>query len=59
MAEAGGQADVAWTETGTLPCLARKHCPREVHIIMRAVRLPTGVYPQRNEAYAIKVIRRG
>ncbi|MBV2180670.1 MAG: NAD/NADP octopine/nopaline dehydrogenase family protein [Castellaniella sp.] len=56
--EAGCRADVAWAETGTLPYLARKHGPREVHITMRAVRLPTGVYPQRREAHALEVIRR-
>ncbi len=56
--EAGCRADVAWAETGTLPYLARKQGPREVRITMRAVRLPTGVYPQRREAHAIEVIRR-
>ena len=55
--EAGSRADVAWAETGTLPYLARKHGPREVHITMRAVRLPTGVYPQRREAHALKILQ--
>lgn len=41
-------ADVAWAETGTLPYLARKHGPREVKVTVRAIRLPTGVYPARS-----------
>ena len=56
--EAGNHADVAWAETGTLPYLARKRGPREVNVTVRAVRLPTGVYPQRSAARAIEVIRR-
>ena len=53
-------ADVAWAETGTLPYLARKHGEREVTITMRAVRLPTGVYPARRAAtHALAVIRAG
>ncbi len=54
---AGNAADVAWAETGTLPYLARKHGPREVNITVRAVRLPTGVYPARHSARTIEVIR--
>ena len=54
----GQQADVLWAETGTLPYLARKHGPREVNITVRALHLPTGVYPARHEARAIEVIRR-
>lgn len=54
---AGNRADVAWAETGTLPYLARKHGPREVNVSVRAIRLPTGVYPQRLETQAIAVIR--
>lgn len=49
---------VLWAETGTLPYLARKHGPREVNVTARAVRLPTGVYPARDEAEAIATIRR-
>ncbi|WHZ10941.1 MAG: Opine dehydrogenase [Burkholderiaceae bacterium] len=56
--EAGNPAQVMWAETGTLPYLARKHGEREVNVTMRAVRLPTGVYPARLEARAIAVIRR-
>jgi opine dehydrogenase len=55
--EAGNRAQVAWAETGTLPYLARKHGEREVNVTVRAVRLPTGVYPARREAEAIAVIR--
>lgn len=56
--EAGSSADVAWAETGTLPYLARKHGSREVNVTIRAVRLPTGVYPARNSDAAIALIRR-
>ncbi len=55
--EAGNRADVAWAETGTLPYLARKLGPREIRITMRAVRLPTGVYPARGSSHALAVIR--
>lgn len=55
--ECGNAAGVLWAETGTLPYLARKHGEREVNVTIRAVRLPTGVYPARSEARAIEVIR--
>ena len=55
--EAGNTAQVAWAETGTLPYLARKHGEREVNVTIRAVRLPTGVYPARDGKPAIAVIR--
>jgi len=55
--DAGHRADVLWAETGTLPYLARKHGEREVNVTVRAVRLPTGVYPARREREAIAVIR--
>ena len=54
---AGSRADVAWAETGTLPYLARKHGPREVNVTIRAIHLPTGVYPARHAERAIAVIR--
>ncbi|WP_448675993.1 NAD/NADP octopine/nopaline dehydrogenase family protein [Delftia acidovorans] len=54
---AGSRADVAWAETGTLPYLARKHGEREVNVTVRALRLPTGVYPARKATEAIAVIR--
>jgi opine dehydrogenase len=55
---AGSAARVVWAETGTLPYLARKHGEREVNVTVRAVRLPTGVYPAHDAARAIEVIRR-
>jgi len=55
--EAGARAAVTWAETGTLPYLARKHGEREVNVTVRAVRLPTGVYPARREREAVEVIR--
>ena len=55
---AGSKAEVAWAETGTLPYLARKAGPREVRVTIRAVRLPTGVYPARRAEEALAVIRR-
>src|SRR4051812_23342323 len=55
--ESGNAADVAWAETGTLPYLARKHGEREVNVTIRAVRLPTGVYPARKAEHALAVIR--
>ncbi len=54
---AGSRADVAWAETGTLPYLARKHGEREVNVTVRALRLPTGVYPARSADAALAVIR--
>lgn len=55
---AGSKADIAIGETGTLPWLARKHGPAEVAITTRATRLPTGIFPSRNGAEAIAVIRK-
>ena len=55
--QAASRADVAWAETGTLPYLARKHGVREVNITVRAIHLPTGVYPARHEEQALAVIR--
>ncbi len=54
---AGSRADVLWAETGTLPWLARKHGDREVNVTIRAVRLPTGVYPAQRADEALAVIR--
>ena len=54
---AGCSADVAFAETGTLPWLARMHGPAEVAITIRAVRLPTGVYPARRAEPAFAVLR--
>lgn len=52
------QREVLWAETGTLPYLARKRGPAEVAITIRAVRLPTGVYPERSAPRALEVIRK-
>jgi len=49
---------VLWAETGTLPYLARKRGPNEIAITVRAVRLPTGVYPAAEEKRAIGLLRR-
>ncbi len=54
---AGQRADVAWAETGTLPYLARKHGAREVNVTIRAIHLPTGVYPARHAQRTIALIR--
>lgn len=53
-----GCADVIWAETGTLPYLARKHGEREVNITVRAIHLPTGVYPAGKASQAIDLICR-
>lgn len=54
---AGSRAAVSYAETGTLPYLARKRGPAEVAITVRAVRLPTGVYPVARAGEAMKTIR--
>ena len=53
---AGNAAEVTYAETGTLPWLARKHGAAEVAITIRAIHLPTGVYPQARSAHALAVI---
>ncbi len=55
--QAGSRARVAWAEAGTLPYLARKHGVREVQVTVRAIHLPTGVYPARDSAQALAVIQ--
>jgi opine dehydrogenase len=52
----GSRAELAWAETGTLPYLARKHGEAEINVTVRAVRLPTGVYPARRSSEALSVI---
>lgn len=54
----GFPAGVLWAETGTLPYLARKRGPAEVAITVRAVRLPTGVFPARDSERALAVIHK-
>lgn len=56
--EAGSRAEVTYAETGTLPYLARKRGPAEVAITIRAVHLPTGVYPANRSSHAFHTIRR-
>ena len=58
VAASANQADLAWAETGTLPYLARKHGEREVNVTIRAIHLPTGVYPAHKSDAAISVIRK-
>lgn len=58
MARLAPRKGVLWAETGTLPWLARKRGPAEVAITVRAVRLPTGVYPASQAGRALEVIRR-
>ena len=53
----GSRARVTWAETGTLPYLARKRGADRIGITVRATRLPTGVYPARDAAHALDVIR--
>ncbi len=55
--ESGNRADLAWAETGTLPYLARKHGVREVNVSVRAIHLPTGVYPARHTKRALATVR--
>lgn len=56
--DAGNDADISFAEAGTLPYLTRMHGPETVAITTRATRLPTGVFPRRNAAHALDVIRR-
>jgi opine dehydrogenase len=53
IAAAGTTKDLAFAESGTLPCLARKRGPAEIAITTRATRLPTGVFPARLAAHAL------
>jgi opine dehydrogenase len=55
---AGGEPEVAFAETGTLPYLARKHGSDQIAVTIRAKRLPLGVYPARRTAEALAVIAR-
>lgn len=57
MRAAGNRAQVMTAETGTLPWLCRKHGPAEVAISVRATRLPTGVFPAKDSAKALAVIK--
>ena len=55
--KAGNTSRVLWSETGTLPYLARKHGERAINITVRAIHLPTGVYPAKYADEALSVIR--
>ena len=55
-AHRAGARDVAFAETGTLPWLVRKRGPYEINVTTRAVRLPTGVFPERLAPHALAVI---
>lgn len=55
--DSGNKANVSFAEAGTLPYLARKHGEFEIAITTRATRLPTGVFPMREKAHALGVIR--
>jgi opine dehydrogenase len=56
--DAGNDAAVSFSETGTLPWLTRKHGPFEVAITIRAKRLPVGVLPLDMADHALDVIGR-
>ena len=47
-----------FAETGTLPWLTRRHGPHTAAITARATRLPTGVFPARKAAEALKTIEK-
>ncbi len=53
--DAGNTADVTFAEAGTLPYLTRIHAVDTVAI---TTRLPTGVFPTRNTAHAMEILRR-
>ncbi len=54
---AGNHADVSYAETGTLPYLVRKHGPASINVSIYAKRLPTGIFPAKNSAYALAKLR--
>jgi opine dehydrogenase len=56
--EIGGETEIAFAETGTLPYLARKHADDEIAITIRAKRLPVGVFPAQRTQAALEVVRR-
>jgi opine dehydrogenase len=56
--DAGNDADISFAEAGTLPYLTRKHGPDKIAITTRATRLPSGVFPRKNNAHALAVIRK-
>jgi opine dehydrogenase len=56
MRAAGNKARVTFTETGTLPWLARNIGPAETRISVRATRLPTGALPAEDSPRALAVV---
>ena len=56
MRSAGNKARVTFTETGTLPWLARNQGPAETRISVRATRLPTGALPAEDSERALAVV---
>lgn len=55
--DSGNRSKISFAEAGTLPYLARKHSEFDIAITTRATRLPTGVFPLRDQAHALSVIR--
>lgn len=55
--QSGCEADVAFAEAGTLPYLARKQSDAAVSVTARATRLPTGVFPARETARVLGLLR--
>jgi opine dehydrogenase len=47
-----------FAETGTLPWLTRRHGPETAAITARATRLPTGVFPARQSAEVLNVVKK-
>jgi len=56
MRAAGNRARVTFTETGTLPWLARNIGPAETRISVRATRLPTGALPAEESKRALAIV---
>jgi opine dehydrogenase len=56
--DAGNRADFSFAETGTLPWLTRKHGPTTAAITARATRLPTGIYPSKNDQTTRAVLKK-
>ena len=57
IAAAGNKADVTFAEAGTLPYLTRMHGPDTIAITTRATRLPSGIFPTRNSAQALSILK--
>mgnify|MGYP006168609243 FL=1 len=55
---ANNKADVSFSESGTLPYLARLNGPQTIAITTRATRLPTGIFPLKNRTHALSVLKK-